>query len=97
VYHVVLKDIPRLTAITVVAPGERRNALAIFLTPFLSRAIDFNNRKSSLVQRRGTIFLAILAPSVGAALSIAHRFNLSTAAHNAARLLREQQRATNIF
>jgi uncharacterized protein len=74
----VLKDIPRLTAITVVAPRERRNALAIFLTPFLSRAIDFNNRKSSLVQRRGTIFLAILAPSVGAALSIAHRFNLST-------------------
>jgi HK97 family phage prohead protease len=84
-YHVVLKDIPRLTAITVVAPRERRNALAIFLTPFLSRAIDFSNRRSSLVQRRGTIFLAILAPSVGAALSIAHQINLSTAAHFAAR------------
>jgi hypothetical protein len=54
---------------TLVAPGERFNALAILVTPFLSRAIDFNNRRSSLVHaRRATFFfLAIIAPDVGAA------------------------------
>jgi hypothetical protein len=48
----------------------RRNALAIFLTPFLSFAIDFNSRRSSLVHARRVafFFLAILAPFVGAAL-----------------------------
>ena len=33
IYPRVLKDIPRFAAITLVAPGERFNALAIFLTP----------------------------------------------------------------
>jgi hypothetical protein len=49
----------------VVAPAVRFNALAIFLTPFFSRAIDFNNRRSSLVQGRGRLtsfFLFISAP-----------------------------------
>jgi hypothetical protein len=55
--HFVLKDIRRFAAITLVAPGERFNALAIFLTPRLSLAIDFSVRKSSLVHgRRATFF-----------------------------------------
>jgi hypothetical protein len=60
----VLSDTPCFAAITLVAPTVRFNALAIFLTPCLSRAIDFNNRKSSLVQRRRTtfFFLAISVP-----------------------------------
>jgi hypothetical protein len=41
---------------TAVAPGVRFNALAIFFTPCLSFAIDFNVRTSSLVQRRTTFF-----------------------------------------
>ena len=48
----VLNDTPRFAAITLVAPGERFNALAIFVTPCLSLAIDFNNRRSSLVHVR---------------------------------------------
>jgi len=46
-YPFVLKDIPRFAAITLVAPRVRFSALAIFLTPCLSLAIDFNVRKSS--------------------------------------------------
>jgi len=63
-YFRVLNDIPRFAAITVVAPGVRFNALAIFFTPCLSFAIDFNSRRSSLVHERLTtfLFLAILAP-----------------------------------
>jgi hypothetical protein len=55
---------PPLRAITLIAAGERFNALAILATPFLSRASDFNNRRSSLVQRRRTtlFFLAISVP-----------------------------------
>jgi hypothetical protein len=54
----VLRDTPRFAAITVIAPGERINALAIFLTPFFSRAIDFNVRWSSFDHaRRTTSFL----------------------------------------
>jgi len=41
-----------LAAITLVAPGERFNAFAIFVTPCLSLAIDFNNLRSSLVHDR---------------------------------------------
>src|SRR5216684_8744887 len=47
-----LNDTPRLAAITLVAPGERFNAFAIFVTPCLSLAIDFNNLRSSLVHDR---------------------------------------------
>src|ERR1700723_3490140 len=48
----------------VVAPGERFNALAIFLTPALAFAIDFKVRRSSFVHKRRTtlFFLAILTP-----------------------------------
>jgi hypothetical protein len=56
--HVVLNDIPRFAAIILVALGERFNALAIFLTPFLAFAIDFNVRRSSLVHRTTFLFLA---------------------------------------
>jgi hypothetical protein len=56
----ILNEIPCFAAMTVVAPGVRFKALAIFLTPRLSFAIDFNNFKSSLVQRRIT-FLFFLA------------------------------------
>jgi hypothetical protein len=42
-FHLVLNDIPRFAAITVVAPTVRFNALAIFLAPFFARASDFNN------------------------------------------------------
>jgi hypothetical protein len=49
---------------TLVAPGERFNALAILVTPFLSRAIDFNNRRSSLVHARLTTLFFFLAISV---------------------------------
>jgi hypothetical protein len=58
----VLKDTRRLTAIACVAPTVRFNALAIFLTPRFSRAIDLNNRNSSLVHARRTTFLAISNP-----------------------------------
>jgi hypothetical protein len=63
-YPFVLKDIPRFAAITLVAPGVRFSALAIFLTPCLSLAIDFNVRKSSLVHARRTtfFFFAISVP-----------------------------------
>jgi hypothetical protein len=72
VYPRVLKDIPRFAAITLVAPGERFNALAIFLTPRLSRAIVFNVRMASFDHaRRTTFFFFILVPFVGAGL-IAH-------------------------
>jgi|HubBroStandDraft_2_1064218.scaffolds.fasta_scaffold1328345_1 hypothetical protein len=73
VYPRVLKDIPRFAAITLVAPGERFNALAIFLTPRLSRAIVFNVRMSSFDHaRRTTFFFFILVPFVGAGLIMAH-------------------------
>jgi hypothetical protein len=57
-----LNDTPRFTAIPRVALTVRFNALAIFLTPCLSRAIDLNNRNSSLVHARRTTFLAISNP-----------------------------------
>jgi hypothetical protein len=68
--YFVLKDIPSFAALTLVAPGERFNALAIFLTPCLSFAIDFNNFRSSLVHARLTtfLFLAISVPFFGAGL-----------------------------
>lgn len=73
VYPRVLKDIPRFAAITLVAPGERFNALAIFLTPRLSRAIVFNVRMASFDHaRRTTFFFFILVPFVGAGLIMAH-------------------------
>jgi hypothetical protein len=69
VYPRVFKDIPRFAAITLVAPGERFNALAIFLTPSLSRAIAFKVRRSSFDHaRRTTFFFFILIPFVGAGL-----------------------------
>jgi hypothetical protein len=69
IYPRVFKDIPRFAAITLVAPGERFNALAIFLTPRLSRAIVFNVRMSSFDHaRRTTFFFFILVPFVGAGL-----------------------------
>jgi hypothetical protein len=69
----VLKDIPRFAAITVVAPTVRFNALAIFLGPFFSRASDFNNRRSSLVQGRlAGFFFFISAPFVSRAFIMAH-------------------------
>ena len=54
---------------TLVAPGERFNALAILVTPFLSRAIDFIKRRSAGIHARRItfFFLAIIAPDVGAA------------------------------
>jgi hypothetical protein len=62
--HVVLNDIPRFAAMFVVALTVRFKALAIFFTPFLSFAIVFNVRKSSLVHARLTslFFLAISIP-----------------------------------
>jgi hypothetical protein len=63
--YVILNETPSFAAITVVAPGVRFNALAIFVLPFLSFAIDFSKRKSSLLHARRTrffIFLAIVAP-----------------------------------
>jgi hypothetical protein len=75
----VLKDIPRFAAITVVAPTVRFNAFAIFFTPFLSRAIDFNNRRSSLVHARLTsfFFLAISIPFLSAAVYHTNSFGNS--------------------
>jgi hypothetical protein len=55
----ILNDTPRFTAMTLVAPGVRFNALAIFATPFLSLAIDFIKRRSSLVHARLTIFFIL--------------------------------------
>jgi hypothetical protein len=59
-----LNDTPRFAAMTAVAPGERFNALAIFLTPRLSFAIDFKSFRSFLdhARRIAFFFLAILAP-----------------------------------
>jgi len=51
-----------------VAPGVRFKALAIFVTPFQSLAIDFIKRRSSFVHTRRIcffFFLAIVAPVVG--------------------------------
>jgi hypothetical protein len=53
----VLKDTRRFTAIARVVPSVRFKALAIFVTPCLSLAIDFNVRKSSLVHGRLIILL----------------------------------------
>jgi hypothetical protein len=55
-YPRVLNETPRLTAIARVAPTVRFNTLAIFLAPFSSRAIDFNNFRSALVHARRTTF-----------------------------------------
>jgi hypothetical protein len=52
----VLKDTRRFTAIARVAPTVRFKALAIFVTPCISLAINFNARKSSLVHGRLIIF-----------------------------------------
>ncbi len=55
--YVIFNDIPSFAALTVVAPGVRFRALAILATPFLSFAMDFNRRRSSLVHvRRITFF-----------------------------------------
>jgi hypothetical protein len=55
-----LKDTPRLLAIAAVAAGVRFRAFAIFASPFLSFAIDFKRRTSSLFHASLTIlfFLA---------------------------------------
>src|SRR5579872_3114339 len=57
-------DKPNFCALTAVAPRVRFNSLAIFFTPCLSLAIDFNVRKSSLVHARRTafFFFAISVP-----------------------------------
>ena len=61
--HFVLKDIRRFAAITLVAPGERFNALAILVTPALAFAIVFNVRTSSFDHaRRITFFFFISVP-----------------------------------
>src|SRR5579863_10246938 len=64
-----LSDMPSFCALTVVAPGVRFSALAIFLTPCFCFAIDFKVRTSLFVQARRTtfFFLAISAPLGGAA------------------------------
>jgi len=59
--YFVLKDIPRFAAITLVAPGDRFNALAILVTPRLPFAIDFSVRKSSFDHGRRIIFFCFLA------------------------------------
>jgi hypothetical protein len=61
-----LNDTPRFAAITLVAPGERFNALAILDTPCLSFAIVFSVRTSSFDHARRTSFLffAISASSI---------------------------------
>jgi hypothetical protein len=51
-----LRDTPRLPAMTVVAPAVRFNALAILVTPCLSLAIVFNVRTSSFDHARRTTF-----------------------------------------
>jgi hypothetical protein len=59
----VLNDTSRFAGITLVAPGERFNAFAILVTSCLSLAIDFNNRRSSLVHvRRISFFFGIPVP-----------------------------------
>jgi hypothetical protein len=59
----VLKDTPRFAAITLVAPGERFNALAILVTPCLFLAIVFNVRTSSFDHaRRIILFFFISVP-----------------------------------
>jgi hypothetical protein len=59
----VLNDTPCFAAITLVAPGERFNALAILVTPCLSLAIVLNLRKSSFDHaRRTTFFFFISVP-----------------------------------
>jgi hypothetical protein len=61
----ILRDTPRFAAITLVAPGERFNALDILFTPTLAFAIVFNVRTSSFDHARRTsffVFLAIIAP-----------------------------------
>jgi hypothetical protein len=59
-----------------VAPGVRFNALAIFLTPALAFAIDFNVRRSSFVHERRTtvFFLAIVTPMWERPLSTSIQF-----------------------
>jgi hypothetical protein len=67
-YPRVSSDTPSFAAFTPVAPGVRFNALAIFLTPILCFASDFNSRTSFLVHSRLTTvcfaFLAMSAPVV---------------------------------
>jgi len=50
-YPRVSSDTPSFAAFTPVAPGVRFNALAIFLTPILCFASDFNSRTSFLAIR----------------------------------------------
>jgi hypothetical protein len=57
----VLSDTPNLLAMTVVAPGVRFNAFAIFLTPTFCFAIGFIVRTSSFDHERRTVFFAFLA------------------------------------
>jgi hypothetical protein len=52
----VLKDTPCFAAITLVAPGERFNALEILDTPAFDLAIVFNVRMSSFDHARRTTF-----------------------------------------
>ena len=52
------RDTPSLAAITVVAPGVRFNAFAIFVTPSFAFAIVFIWRFSPAVHLRRTLFLA---------------------------------------
>jgi hypothetical protein len=59
--YLILNEMPRFAAITLVAPTVRFSALAILLAPFLSFAIVFNNRTSFLVQRRKATFFFLLA------------------------------------
>jgi hypothetical protein len=60
-YPRMLRDTPRFAAMTLVAPGERFNALAILVTPFLSFAIVFNVRISSFDHARRTAFFFFIS------------------------------------
>jgi hypothetical protein len=72
-YPRVLKDTPRFAAITLVAPGERFDTLAILVTPCLSLAIVFNMRTSSFDHARLTnFFLAISVPFLRTGLVSRH-------------------------
>jgi hypothetical protein len=59
------KETPSFAAITLVAPGVRFSAFAIFVTPDFPLAIVFIVRTSSFVQARRTTFFAfaILTPN----------------------------------
>jgi len=59
--YCVLSDTPNLLAMTVVAPGVRFSALAIFLTPAFCFASVLSVFRSSFDQERRTVFFAFLA------------------------------------